>query len=215
MTALKVDGSAVTQFTGRINTQGPTAALTNQWETLILVSTGPGDALDTGNLRVGQSRIAEWRRDFGKAAGAGYDCQIFGADQVEPKNAKRVQASKAAAAKRAKQLIDYVEGLTIEVPELADEVLLRRAIENYNDLHVDHGKCASSSDSPEFLDRICVSYLRHCCTQYEAELDNLFGEVGVDDAVTALRERISDAIAMEYPALAAECAQQMLARSSR
>ncbi|CAM5552814.1 hypothetical protein STANM309S_03907 [Streptomyces tanashiensis] len=54
-----------------------------------------------------------------------------------------------------------------------------------------------------------VSYLRHALSRYEALLDGLYGESGRGEAERLLRQRLYEAIAAAYPALARECRRRI------
>lgn len=80
------------------------------------------------------------------------------------------------------------------------------AIEHYNNYHDTLGKydfmpVSLCSCSREFLNRITVNYLRHECTDYDYELSEIAGKVGVQDAHDILKERVNEAIYEAYPTL--------------
>ena len=80
------------------------------------------------------------------------------------------------------------------------------AIEAYNEWHSDGCTCpgwyesgfcdkrAEASDSPEFLRRITINYLRHYLTGYDRVFDRLAGRVGHQDAHEILRTEVNAAI---------------------
>lgn len=82
----------------------------------------------------------------------------------------------------------------------------RAAIEAYNEWHSDGCTCpgwyelgscdkrADTSDSPEFLRRITVNYLRHYLTGYDRVYKRLAGRVGHQDAHEILRAEVNAAI---------------------
>lgn len=109
----------------------------------------------------------------------------------------------------------WASTVAINVAALSHSTLIRRACAAYNDLPrtLEHGAYATPSDSPEFLERISVNYLRHECTDYDRLLTERFGVTGVAEAQTILRQRVYTAIASAYPHLAAECARQLEERS--
>jgi hypothetical protein len=97
----------------------------------------------------------------------------------------------------------------IALPERKHWRMLRaEAMANYNELHFNHGKWASSRDDQDFLDRITVNYLRHGMTNYEDLLAATFGCVGTGDAYSIIKGRVFDAIASAYPSLGKECLRQ-------
>lgn len=130
----------------------------------------------------------------------------------DTRKSKRDAAQKALATKKQK-ITNYVEHLKIEVPQLAKDELIRRACDNYNfrqwDRPNNHDFCSADKNSdPLFLERICVNYLRHCLTKYEAHLGEIAGKVGVRDAYTEIKEKVLDAIAHKYDWLRNECWRQ-------
>jgi hypothetical protein len=80
------------------------------------------------------------------------------------------------------------------------------AIEAYNKWHSDSCTCpgwrelgfcdrrAAASDSPEFLRRITVNYVRHRLTGYDRAYSRLAGRVGRQDAHEVLRAEVNAAI---------------------
>jgi hypothetical protein len=80
------------------------------------------------------------------------------------------------------------------------------AIDAYNKWHLDGctcpgwhesglcGKRANASDSPEFLRRVTVNYLRHNLTGYDRAYKRLAGRVGHKDAHEILRAEVNAAI---------------------
>lgn len=134
----------------------------------------------------------------------------------------RRQAAAEASARRRQATTHYVETLTITVPVLSSDELQRAAIAHYNELWLGRGfaralgetKEARATDSPEFLARITVNYLRHALTNYERELARLYGRVGIEEAKDRLRERIYDEIARVYPQLEVECNHQLVTRQA-
>jgi hypothetical protein len=93
---------------------------------------------------------------------------------------------------------------------------VKRVCAAYNELWAERGdyeRCASPRDSPEFIHRIVVNYLRHELTAYEEELMSPAGRIGVRDAESMIRRRVYDAISAAYPMLAGECRAQREMRS--
>ena len=129
--------------------------------------------------------------------------QVFQA--TGKKSSVRSEATKKAAEKRRQALFEHVRQLSIPIPKLPRGELVTLACAAYNDLWEDRGrfeKRASPRDDPAFLNRIAVNYLRHECSHYEDELDDLFGKVGASPAYVLLRRRIMVAIKEAYPELA-------------
>jgi len=81
-------------------------------------------------------------------------------------------------------------------------------VENYNSLWLSRGKSdkwASLKDDASFLNRIAVNMLRHCFSNYEYELESLYGKVGKDDGYVQLKSRILEKIEEVYPYLSDAC----------
>jgi hypothetical protein len=151
------------------------------------------------------SRVAEAERSPEFAAAA---------DRV----AKRKDAAARAVETKRRRLVEYVDGLAIEIPWLDRETLTRRACDQYNARQWEraerHQDCerfreATPESDPEFLDRISVNYLRHRCSCYDRELRRMAGKVGADEVYPALRRKVLEAIASTYPALAPEALRQI------
>lgn len=101
---------------------------------------------------------------------------------------------------------------TVDLP-VADMHLgraVRRAIAHYNQRNPDKPP-ATPQSNPQFLERITVNYLRHICSNYDQCRDFLRGIT--DPATRAeagaiIKGRQLSAIAVAYPALAAEAKRQ-------
>lgn len=136
---------------------------------------------------------------------------------------RRRATGKAAANKRREQTLAEVDAIPIVVPQIDAGVLIENACDNYNDYKsfcreygYDYEFAPASPSSDEaFLQRICVNYLRHRCTEYEQRLEETYRKIGAVDAKRRIRERIYRAIAAAYPAFAEECKQQMERRGLR
>lgn len=122
-------------------------------------------------------------------------------------NKRKVAAGLATETKR-ENLLQYVESLTITVPEMDSEELIELACAHYNahqawkQQEFGHDWEEASPDSDEsFLKRITTNYLRHMLTRYEKELKRIAGKVGVEDAYERLKERVNEAIYHQYPHL--------------
>lgn len=137
--------------------------------------------------------------------------------------ASATRRSGALAGVETKRLNAEETAYTIEIPPISpllEAELIRRACANYNSHRRanddvrgrddDFDRATPDSD-PEFLVRICVNYLRHGCTPYDAELARFSGKVGTDEARDIIRSRVLERIREAYPALAAECDRQEFA----
>lgn len=119
---------------------------------------------------------------------------------------RREAAQKGLDTKR-KKIDAYVEQLEIEVPQLEREELIQRACDHYNIGRFDDNRASPDSDV-EFLERICVNYLRHCLTSYEDHLDEITGKVGAPYASLEIKEKVLEKIGEAYEWLADECSRQ-------
>jgi hypothetical protein len=94
---------------------------------------------------------------------------------------------------------------------MPNDKLLKNAINHYNSLWADRGKfekSASEDSDKDFLNRIKVNYLRHNCSNYEEELENIFNQIGKDDGYFLLKKRILFEIGCVYNDLKPECERQ-------
>lgn len=118
---------------------------------------------------------------------------------------RRAAAAKAIETKR-KKLMAEIESLEISVVKMSLNAARKKAIKSYNDWNYLGG--ASMNSDQEFLDRITVNYLRHECTEYDEALFDTYGNVGKNEAIKRIRQRVFDVIAKAYPELAIECLNQ-------
>jgi hypothetical protein len=128
---------------------------------------------------------------------------------------RRAAALKAIETKKQK-LFQCIKTVKIDVPVLPHDELIAKACKHYNDWGYlkEDSFVALPTDSPDFLNRITVNYLRHQLTSYEHELDNIFGKVGISEGRTRIRAKVYKAIAKAYPQLADECNRQREKRES-
>jgi hypothetical protein len=68
---------------------------------------------------------------------------------------------------------------------------------------------ARRNSDPEFLQRITINYIRHQHSEYDEQLEHIFGKVGTAEAYLALNRKIADAIEEKYPVLREACADHM------
>lgn len=132
-------------------------------------------------------------------------------EKTRASRAKASVAQQARAQASRQALLDRLGQLDITVPRHDRKKLVALACEHYNELWLERGKeykSATPDADPEFIDRICVNMLRHAFSDYEAQLESLFGKVGRVEGYTLLRERVLTAIAETYPHLARECCRQ-------
>ena len=152
---------------------------------------------------------------------------LFGVKRVEAAEAspdfaaaqaKREAASarsRAVAERKRNELLDRIDAMPISVHVVKNPTA--RAIESYNQRQIDIGRYenanASKNSDPDFLERITVNYIRHELTEYDANLDSTFGQIGTDAANARIRNRVLLAIADAYPHLRAEAIGQMARRA--
>jgi hypothetical protein len=149
----------------------------------------------------------------------------------------RFEAAKKAAATRTRnegRLIDeFVEkrSASIKIPEMAEGDLVERAkrkaeerrrirevrqfewemkcLERGWDMEQDVYDGGEVESDEAYIRRICVNYLRHCCSEYDAVL----GELADCKADTRLADKyvkaVFDTISQTYPHLASECRRQL------
>ena len=106
--------------------------------------------------------------------------------------------------------------MPITVQRLPLDELQEEAIESYNNFHsillIERGHDydpASKESDPAFLERITVNYIRHHLTEYDDHLEEVAGKVGISQAIDAIRDRVYDEIAKQYPEYAQECKRQI------
>ena len=125
--------------------------------------------------------------------------------------ARRRDAARTAARKRARRLCDWAQTVRIRVDKMPAGLAMARAIKSYNDFHyLDEEEAGPWSDDA-FLARITVNFLRHQSTPYDRDMDKCRGQPGVREAQRTLRKRVLAAIGAAYPGLAPECERQATA----
>lgn len=122
-------------------------------------------------------------------------------------NTRQGSAQKAVQTKKQKA-IEYAQSIDVNIPKLPWSVVLNKAIDSYNDFHGwlmlerGHEYIPAALDSdPMFLARICTNYLRHECTNYEDQIFEMFGKVGVQEAHDIIQTKINEKIYNTYPQL--------------
>lgn len=116
------------------------------------------------------------------------------------------ESSKKAIETKINKLNDYLKNLKIDVPVFERKDLLKKSIDHFNDRN-DIERASRNSDSA-FLNRITVNFIRHILTNYEDELEEIFGKVGVNKAYLEVKKKVYDAISVKYPYLKPECDEQ-------
>lgn len=137
---------------------------------------------------------------------------------------KRKEQAKRGIETKRQKVIEWVNGLDIDIPTYDKDVLIAEACASFNNWKAfqkekylewesrhwneahEYGddyepdfSLATPQSNPSFLARITTNYLRHQCTFYERKLNDLFGKVGKDDGHDILQERINQAIHAKYP----------------
>jgi hypothetical protein len=121
--------------------------------------------------------------------------------EIEKTRVRKVSAKKGVTTKQAK-MDTFLSELVIDIPFYEKEQLLILARRNFRSL--------GQPDSVEISDeRMCVNYLRHCESEYEAQLTQIAGKIGSPDAYFEIKEKVLDAIAFKYDWLAEECTRQL------
>ena len=115
--------------------------------------------------------------------------------------AKRQASSAVGVETKRRKMEQYLETVVIEVPFIKRVELRRLALEHWNAIR-DYDW--EAGESPTWLDKITVNYLRHQLTRYEEELDAIAGKVALRDAYLTLSQKVFDAISDAYPDLEAE-----------
>jgi hypothetical protein len=118
---------------------------------------------------------------------------------------KRSANAKETAGKRKEALLSNIRAMEIRMIKLPAPQILNNAISSYNAFTCERGNGdrlpASVWSDKVFLERIQVNYIRHELTDYDYELENIAGKVGVLEARDIIRDKILDAISDNYPYL--------------
>lgn len=134
------------------------------------------------------------------------------------KNSKRRAGAKLAIVTKTNKAIEYASNIEIEVPSYPKKTIIELACQSYNSFqlykqlnsrnHIYYHDEATPDSDVDFLERICVNYIRHQLTKYEEELNNIKGVVGKGEAYAILKKRINSAIGEQYPWLKNEAEEQ-------
>lgn len=114
----------------------------------------------------------------------------------------RSKAARDRARKKALELASEMESISIQIPRENPDEVRRLAIKSYNTRNSRRDRLAHPDDSPEFLNRISVNYIRHHMINYEDVLISLRRRVGRADAYFILKDRVIEAIHETYPEFA-------------
>jgi hypothetical protein len=151
--------------------------------------------------------------------------KLYRRDRVEQAEASpRYHALRAAADVRRRavakvqerqrdRLMRSVESVNVDLPDLPRRELVQEACDHYNGVRLPQEENpwatpATPASDPLLLDRITVSYLLYCLSNFGIELARMAGKVGRREASWALKRRVLTAIAEKFPWLAEECERQ-------
>lgn len=99
----------------------------------------------------------------------------------------------------------------VQVIQLAPPVLIRRAIAHYNGRLAPGKRPAEVTSAEAFLKRLCVNWLRHTGSNYDAHRNGVRASGGQqlsDRAGTVIKQRVLVEIAKVYPWLSDEARRQ-------
>lgn len=131
----------------------------------------------------------------------------------QAKRQRRSQASKRTADRKRAELEAWAHNVPIAVKPLPLDAVYKRSLESREAWETSRGRSNfDGGNAPAGVRaRWAVNYVRHELTSYDDTLLQAYGEVGIDRAVAAIRNRVLGEIASVYPELAAECARQRAA----
>jgi hypothetical protein len=130
---------------------------------------------------------------------------------------KRSKASKQTADKKRLELEAWAGSTPITVRRLPLDEVYKHSLQSRRAWAIHHSATRTRSRYVDFdgsnasagvRDRWAVNYIRHELTAYDLCRLQAHGMVGVDRAVTVIRNRALTEIASAYPELAAECDRQ-------
>ncbi|MCA3083085.1 MAG: hypothetical protein ING69_10575 [Rhodocyclaceae bacterium] len=108
--------------------------------------------------------------------------------------------------------VDWAKSVAIECERLTDEQVKTRAVEDFNTRLLLAEKPASLDSDQRFLERICVNFIRHNLSNYDALLQSE-ERADSDSASAILSARVYTLIGANYPMLATECNRQRKLRN--
>jgi hypothetical protein len=117
------------------------------------------------------------------------------------KSEKRKTASLFVAQTKYTEMMRWVQNLEIKfsvAPTITLSGLAKQAIWNRNQAMPEwkndtEAEYASGCEGDQHIQRWMVNYLRHACTEYDAQLYARFGKVGVQEAHELLKNKINTA----------------------
>lgn len=140
--------------------------------------------------------------------------EIFLKTKIKKEN-RKVAAAKAVETKKLK-LDEYINNIEIHIEKYPIEEIYENAINHYNNFQDIRNRTENWIYEPpskldkSFLNRISVNYIRHQLTNYEDELDEIFGKTGKFEAYCTLKTKIMKKISEIYPELKSECDKQIM-----
>lgn len=199
--------------------------MTKQFITRTTVSRRPGWTLGLVEKILGPPDEKKKVRGFSNELCLYHINRVVTAEQSEdfladlPKRLERKASAQRAVETKTKDLLNHIATMQITVVQMPEVQLRDKAIQNYNNWQsekalnswrdYDSAEPARKNSDPAFLQRISVNYLRHQGTRYDRAIEAMIGKVGNQEALSALRVRIYEAIATAYPGLTAECGRQL------
>ena len=127
---------------------------------------------------------------------------------------KRREGGRKAAERKVQKANERMNSITLYFPDESFGAIIKSAIDHYNDYHEEKGddryiilsKFREPTDEDiEFLQRIVLNYLRHCCTDYDSTLYDIkecrIGEWERYCLHDTLREYIEGEAIKKYPEL--------------
>ena len=102
--------------------------------------------------------------------------------------------------------LDIVKSFKVNINLLKENVLKDKSIEHYM---VRNEFASVDTSNKSFIDRLCVNYLRHCCTSYERNLYKIFGKNGKNELYRIIKINTLNEISLKYPYLEEEVKNQL------
>jgi len=124
-------------------------------------------------------------------------------EKIAARRPARQAASKKAAQAKADALVEGIGRIRIHVRRIDLAKLRKAAIDHWERRKVDRGDYMADGHGADeaTIRRWMENYVRHCLTQYDDVIEQLFGLVGRDRAYELLRTRTDEAISRVYPEL--------------
>lgn len=130
----------------------------------------------------------------------------------------KIRSEKMAniALSKKNKLLEQIDNMEFSIKVIPIKTVLVNSIKSYNEFHeeismeyghFDFRPVDAKADS-DFLERIEVNYIRHNLTEYDRELEEMAGKIGVHEAVIKIKNTILDGISEKYPELKGECQKQ-------